>query len=309
MKKFIFKSIVLIIPILIVILVVENQLSKVKNSMNYKKNSLRKKSSEINTIILGSSQSYYGINPSFFSTKTFNLANSSQSIYYDKEILLKEIEGLTSLKNVIIPISYFSLFYKLEDGKEAWRINYYKKFWDIKSVDYNFFDVKNYSLLALYSPEKSINYIQKGVSKIDLSEGVDETGFLKRDSAGLSNRISNNLGRERIKYHTSLINEQNLSSILNSIDEMATMLIKKKINIYFLSLPIYKTYSDYLDNKIVAKNDSIINTLCKKYYCTYNNYSLDTRFVKEDFYDNDHLNVFGANKFSKILDSIIQSKK
>lgn len=308
MKKFLYKSIVLIIPILIVIAIVEVQLSKVKNSMDYKKTNLQKVASDVNTVILGSSQSYYGINPAYFSTKTFNLANSSQSIYYDKEILLKEIEHLTSLKNVIIPISYFSLYYNLEEGKESWRINYYKKFWDIKSLEYNLFDIKNYSLLALYSPEKCMEYFQAGLSKTDLSEGVDEVGFLKRDSAGLENRISNDLGRERFKYHTSILNQRNLPSITNYLDEIAILLKKKNVAIFFVSLPIYKTYSQYLDPKIVSKNDSIINTLCKQYNCNYSNYSSDTRFVKEDFYDNDHLNVYGATKFSKILDSMIHKK-
>lgn len=308
MKKIIFKIIFLIVPVLFVITLVENQLIKVKNSMSYKKINLTKKSNDIKTLILGNSQSYYGINPACFSTNTYNLANSSQSIYYDKEILFKEFDRLINLKNVIIPISYFSLYYDLEEGKEAWRINYYKYFWDIKSLNYNYLDVKNYSLLALYTPVKSIEYLQKGVSKIDLSEGTDKNGFLKRDSTGLRDRISNDLGLIRIKYHKSIMNKNNLYSNLKLIDEMAARLIKKKINIYFVSLPLYKTYSKYLDNKIVNKNDSIIKALCRKYNAKYYNYSLDKRFVKEDFYDNDHLNFIGANKFSKILDSIVQKK-
>ena len=36
---------------------------------------------------------------------------------------------------------------------------------------------------------------------------------------------------------------------------------------------------------------------------------LDERFIKEDFYDDDHLNMPGAAKLSKMIDSIIVQHK
>ena len=46
----------------------------------------------------------------------------------------------------------------------------------------------------------------------------------------------------------------------------------------------------------------------KKYGIEYYNYLKHSRFVKEDFKDNDHLNPKGAEKFSKIVDMEILKK-
>ena len=111
MKKIITKLLLLLVPILLVLLVIEFQLTKVKNSYNAKISGLAKCANQVNTIILGSSQSYYGINPVYFTSKAFNLANASQTLNYDKEILFKEIGKLPNLKNVVIPVSYFSFYF------------------------------------------------------------------------------------------------------------------------------------------------------------------------------------------------------
>jgi hypothetical protein len=45
-----------------------------------------------------------------------------------------------------------------------------------------------------------------------------------------------------------------------------------------------------------------------KYHVAYFNFLRDSRFVTADFYVSDHLNARGAEKFSKILNTIITNE-
>ena len=100
-------------------------LRNIPNDYIYKKKYLDVYSNEIETLVLGSSHSFYGVNPAFFFKNTFNASHISQSFDYDLEILEKYDGYLGELKTVVIPISYFSLFHKLESGSESWRIKNY----------------------------------------------------------------------------------------------------------------------------------------------------------------------------------------
>ena len=122
MKKFLFHLSKIILPILFFFLVLEIAIRKIPNDYQLKKDYLDKNAAEINTLILGSSHTFYGLNPEYFSKKTFNAAYVSQSLDLDYEILKKYDSKLKNLKTVIVPISYFSLFETLDTDVEKWRI-------------------------------------------------------------------------------------------------------------------------------------------------------------------------------------------
>jgi hypothetical protein len=311
MKQFFIKSLFFVLPFVIVAIIVEYKLRKIPNSYNYKKKSLKSKSNNLVTITLGASTALFGINPSYFKQPTFNLANASQSLYFDKELLLQQLDNLPKLKNVIIPIAYQSLYYKMNDSREKARVYAYNIFWNIKDQNFKPFDISNYSFIALLTPKSVFNIARKGFKKID-EDGIkliDDFGFTAMDSTEQNVRINDSMGRERYLSHIALMKDENVKNNIEILIELLTNLNKKNINVYFVSTPLYKTYSRYLDNKTLSKNDSILNVLCKQFNCTYSNFSFDSRFLKEDFYDNDHLNKYGAIKFSTILDSLIDYKK
>ncbi|WP_396198942.1 hypothetical protein [Flavobacterium sp.] len=107
MKKFWLHILKIIVPIFIFFLVLEIALQKIPNDYQLKKSYLDQNASKINTLILGSSHTYFGINPEYFSKQTFNAAYVSQTLDLDKELLHHYKDKLTNLETVIIPISYF----------------------------------------------------------------------------------------------------------------------------------------------------------------------------------------------------------
>ncbi len=66
MKRFVIKTIYISLPILVVAILMEILLRNTPNDYLFKKQYLDKHSSEIETLILGSSHSFYGFNPEYF---------------------------------------------------------------------------------------------------------------------------------------------------------------------------------------------------------------------------------------------------
>ncbi|MCX6210391.1 MAG: hypothetical protein NTZ59_13050 [Bacteroidetes bacterium] len=282
-------------------------MKQIPNSYTIKKKAIKFAGKQIETVILGSSQALYGINPKEFSIPTINLANASQSLYFDARLLEQQIDNLPSLKNVVFTIPYFSLYYDMNDSREKIRTYAYYHFWGIQNYNFNYFDIKNYSLIALLTPQRVFAIAKNHFKQLD-EESVGTMnmyGFLAMDSTNLEARINDSLGKLKFKDHSNLIKQKNIAINITILENLLTKLSTKKIKLYFVATPTYITYNQYFNKKILSTSDSIIKQLCYKYNCVYYNWSTDTTYKKEDFYDNDHLNKYGAAKFSRILDNII----
>jgi hypothetical protein len=109
MKKFIIYTLWFILPFVIIAIPMEYMLRQIPNDYKYKKNYLDKHSNEIQTLILGTSHAFYGIDPIYFSTNTFNASNVSQSLRFDFEILKKYQNEFANLETIVLAISYHSL--------------------------------------------------------------------------------------------------------------------------------------------------------------------------------------------------------
>ena len=158
MQKFLLKLLTVSILIISSLIFLEYQLAQIPNSYTLKKDCIENNLSQVDILILGSSQAYWSINPQPLSPHPCNLANSNQDLYYDYKLLDKYIDKLSHLKLVIISVSYFSLEFRLQNTDESWRKYFYQHFYDIPTND-NIFNIKNYSLIADYTPEKALEII------------------------------------------------------------------------------------------------------------------------------------------------------
>ena len=138
MRKFL--RIILIIFSLVILFLIGSEflLRKIPNDYNYKANYLSKNGADIETLILGSSHTFYGLNPNYFSTKTFNAGHSSQSLDLDYLVFKKYYKKMNNLKNVIIPISYFSYPFTLNEGKSLDKITNYNIYYNVNTSNDKF---------------------------------------------------------------------------------------------------------------------------------------------------------------------------
>lgn len=292
-----------LLPLLLVAIYFEYQLKNKPFVSSYaaKKYFFEKQLDSVEVLILGSSQTFNGIDPSCFKNKAFNLANVSQTIYYDKRLTLHYLPKLPKLKTVIINISYFSFFYQLYDIKENWRDYYYLQHFGIKYYQLNTFQLNNYSTFSVYQPLHSIKLATNNFEDENAKE-ILPNGYQPKYSQDL---ISDSLGKVRVDVH----NQENFASrrkeIENDLDDFVQQLKDKNLQVIFLTTPVYSTYSKFCDKKIIGANSQFINLLCKKYNYSYLNFFEDTRFDKDDFFDNDHIKNNGATKLSKIVNDTI----
>ena len=80
------------------------------NPYDYKDRWLSKHASEVETLILGSSVNYYGIDPSLLDGNTFNLAGVSQNPEYDYRLLRHYFDHIDHApRRVLLSVSYTTL--------------------------------------------------------------------------------------------------------------------------------------------------------------------------------------------------------
>jgi len=310
MKRFVIKTIYISLPILVVAILMEILLRNTPNDYLFKKQYLDKHSSEIEILILGSSHSFYGFNPEYFSSNTFNASHISQSLNYDFEILKKYQDQFKNLKTIILPISYFTLFGKLEAGSESWRVKNYIIYYDLNSskslIDYS----EVLSNRINVNIKRIASYYVLGNSTIsctDLGWGMSYNSKNARDLAETGKTASKRHTREDInsdKYQQ--IFQENIF-ILESIIQWSN---KNNVKILLLTPPAFKTYRQNLNQEQLKITINTTSDICSKYdNCIYDNLLSDTNFVATDFYDADHLSEIGAKKLSVLINERINKWK
>jgi hypothetical protein len=306
MKRFVIKTIYISLPILGVAILMELLLRNTPNDYLFKKQYLDKHSSEIETLILGSSHSFYGFNPEYFSSNTFNASHISQSLNYDFEILKKYQDQFKNLKTIILPISYFTLFGKLEAGSESWRVKNYIIYYDLNSskslIDYsevlsNRINV-NIKRIALY-------YVlgNSTISCTDLGWGTNHNSKNAIDLAETGKTASKRHTMEDInsdKYQQ--IFQENIF-ILESIIQWSN---KNNVKVLLLTPPAFETYRQNLNQEQLKITINTTSEICSRYEnCIYENLLSDINFVALDFFDADHLSEIGAKKLSELINEKI----
>ena len=102
MRRLYLKIALFLLPLLLVWLALEVFYRQVPNNYSYKDQQLQKVAPDVQTLIMGDSHAFYGINPAYFKDPTFNLSNISQSLLTDELLLEKHISNLPALKSVFV---------------------------------------------------------------------------------------------------------------------------------------------------------------------------------------------------------------
>jgi hypothetical protein len=304
LQKIILKIIIFLIPIATIIGYLEFKLSKIPNSYTQKRHLLESQLDSIEVLTLGPSHMFFGTDPKCFSKYGFNLAYKAQPLYYDIHITEKYLDKLPRLRMVIVDIGYMSLYYQMGGNNgDAWRRFFYSQFWDVYGPNMSVIDTRRYSKLALYTPVTCLDYIKKNF-KVDISEKMERNGFVP-----VNDSFNQSLGHpeavKKFQEWKAMMDSTQFKPICAELEEFIKRLKEKNIQIVFVTTPVLSEFTGLCDSNILNSNKNQIQNWCVAYNCQYFNYFTDDRFTKHDFYNFDHLNVHGAQKFSKIIDSEI----
>lgn len=294
MKKFVFHVLKISMPICLFLLVIEIAVRKIPNDYQLKKVYLDKNCTEINTLILGSSHTFYGLNPDYFSKKTFNAAYVSQSLDLDYDILKKYHSKFKNLKTVILPISYFSLFETLKSDVEKWRMKNYVLYYDFQKTS-----GVNPTLEILNSDIKS--NLKKIIKHYILHKSYITSSNLGWGTNFNSKNKKKFKGEITAKKHTAK-NFNLYHENVNTLKKIITLCKKNNTKIIFITTPTHKSYYQNVHKNQLEKTVQTVTDLVKaNSNCSYLNLLQSKKFTPEDFYDADHLNEIGAKKLSLIV--------
>ncbi len=299
MKKFLIKTTLIILPVLVGLISVEVLLKQIPNDYKYKASYLNKNVENIEVVALGSSHTYFGVNPIFFENKAFNMAHISQSLDYDFLLLDKYKEKFKNLKAVYISISYFSLWDRLCKGIEKWRCDYYfDSYGFTKNIKINNVLFSEGSLVG--KARRIKRYIFNGKNDVHCSK----LGFGRH--YGSHDLIAT--GKSASLRHTLNIAERKsiYDENITFLHSIIAWCEKRNIKVILFTPPAYHSYRENLNKEqfnLMLKTSKELAYKYKNYI--YHNFISDTDFTEQDFYDADHLNEKGAEKFTKKLNSYL----
>lgn len=171
MKRFLRKIALFVVPLLIIAVAMEFVAEAIPNSYTYKRDYMEQHGSQIQTLILGSSNAYDGLSPSVL-PDAFNLANSSQTLEDDYRLLSKYIDSMDSLQTVIVGLGYHSFGITKEEHRRTYYTLYMDLYprWPLSKYS---FEVGNPQLLL----KKIIKYaVSRDVTRCDsLGQRVGHT--------------------------------------------------------------------------------------------------------------------------------------
>lgn len=302
MNLFLKRILFLFVPIAFILCIGEYAIRQIPNSFKVKTEYLRENSSEIETLILGSSHTYYGVNPIFIKSKAFNASNISQSPDVDFAILKSYEDVLNNLKTVIIRLSYDTLFEQLKDSPEDWRLKDYKIYTD---VDFDYSLKHNSEILSIGT---------KQVIKTLKTYYFDKKPLLNCNSLGWGNDLSDRpktdlekVGVIAAKRHT-IEQWDLLEANISVYKQLNAWCEKRGVKVILVTPPAYISYRGNLNPVQYNEMIKVGNMLESEFdNCVYYNFMAHPDFMTSDFYDPDHLNVEGAKKFSLILNDLIEN--
>lgn len=251
---------------------------------------------EIEVLFLGSSHAYFGVNPDFIEKRrSFNAAHVSQTLVYDLEILKTYSDQLNSLKYLVLPIDYFTLF---SEGLPETFIKNYVIYYGI-SIEGSLKD-RIEIINGQNKLNQVFNYYLRNVTNIT----CNEKGWGKTYSSSNQQDLDKE-GKFRALRHTAKTSKF-VDKNVRVLNEIISFAKSKGVKIIFYTSPAFQTYVSRLNpTQLNTTIDKIVKVVGLNKDLYYFNFLSDNTFVKNDFWDGDHLNEIGAKKLTQKIDSIM----
>ena len=253
-------------------------------------------SREVEVLVLGSSHTFYGVNPEWLDDAAYSLAQVSQTYRYDDYLLRRY--PTPRLRAVIIPFSYFSLYEDFESQPEtAYLAARYRIYMDCpyhRRLSRYGFEVLNFGsfkekLKSLWQPAR-LSWNSRGW-------GSNYTG------QAASGQQDN--GRARARANTYA--DRRLAP-LNAcfLSSMFSWCRQRGVRVLLITTPVTPSFRAAESPAQRAENRHWLTNLLRRYpEVEYYDFESAPCFTAADFYDADHLNAQGARRLTSLLRAIL----
>ena len=315
MRPFVRKILIFSAIMLTLIVAAEIYVRSMPNPARYKHQWMLAHSTEVETLILGSSHTFYGINPAMFGPHAFNIAQPTQPYRYDWYQLTHY--PMPRLKTVILPFSYQSVFEDLEAQPHL-------RYWAVRYRLYMDCDI--HSPLSIYGFEcLHIAPFKEKLTSLWRPAQVkwDSLGFGTTNGTTSLLLQGKDNGKQRAEENTYVETTDKLNLDLDPgrdrlhaqpimfLDSIAGWCDRRNVRLLLITSPVSPSFRRYSNPRQVAISDSTLRQIIRRHPCiSYHDYWADPAFRPADFYDADHLNLYGANKLTKkVVKDLFLNKK
>ena len=287
MRKFLKKILLYALPIILMAVAMELLVEQIPNSYTYKRTYMEQHAAEIQTLVLGSSYAYDGIDAKMLDN-AFNLANSSQCFEDDYRLLQRYIVHMDSLQTVILPLSYSSL----QMVSSSNRRGYYTIYMDL----YPRWPLSKYSFECC-----NLELMTKKIIKHALHADV-----VRCDSLG--QRIGHTLDTRPADWQDTealVANDRFVGPAAQPYIEENTYWLRRMalecqvsgVELYLVKMPALQDYRAAMPQEQVEVMNCAITTIANKFDCVH---VLDYQAwgTEDDFWNATHLNTDGARRLT-----------
>lgn len=262
----------------------------IPNSYTYKREYIEQHGSQIETLILGSSNAYDGLNPSVL-PNAFNLANSSQTLEDDYRLLAKYIDSMDSLQTVIVGLGYHSLGATTEDNRRTYYTIYMDLYprWPISKYS---FEVCNPEMLV----KKIIKYaVSRDVTRCDsLGQRVGHTLETAQSGAEWWNKdVEAMVENDRLEIENCRLEIEENTRYLHAIVDLCNAHNVKPV---IVQMPVREEYKKLLPEEQVALMDEVLRSLESSAICID---ASEWEIPEDGWYNATHLTKEASEEFTR----------
>lgn len=321
MKKFLVKLLVFVALVALMLTVLELGFRLKPTAFKSKYAGLGKYAPEVEILVLGHSHSDQGFNSKITRRRSYNMSMGFQHIYFDDCIAAQFLDRMDSLKCVVITPSYFHFYYSLPDlkemsGENLFNMVHFHLYWNVDSLPSGKIPgyVPRYNLEVLNNPVSS--YVQ--MFRHYLSGGFKTAGKIYADPYGyhepdvtVSEEFLDADGIHRARDHQPHYNgeipEFKLAGNYYIYDRLIKRCAEKGVKAAVVMFPCWHTYVENLDDHQLSGTRRMLEELARNNdNCAVFDHMTDGRFVAGDFQDGIHLNKYGAEKMTRLLEEEIE---
>jgi len=275
------------------------------NSYRQKQQGMEEHAAHIHTLFLGNSHGFYSINPHAFPQPSYNLCNVSQTLDYDSLLLCRALDVCPQLQTVVLIADHSNLFDPPRLQLEPFRATYYHLYMDFPistlSSPLHAFELSNFDAAK-------IKFLQWWDGNNSTCDSLGWCHNYTPDKRPLKN-LSHEMAVAAARHHGDQTID-NAFTNRQTLFHIARLLQERHITLVLLLTPVTSDYTRTIIDEFPKVDYFVRHTLMQcasRYGAIIADYSTDSNFINEDFFDADHLTTIGGDKFSTLLAEFLDS--
>lgn len=302
MSHFIRRLLLFLLPVILLGVGAESFLRSFPNSYRVKASAMNLMADSVESIILGNSHAYYAVRPALLSDAAVNLANVSQTLAIDREILETYAPRCSRLKTVYLVCDHSNLFDPpLDHGDESFRLTYYHLYMNLcrpawtKPFDWELWHTAS----AVEKLKNRIGAREQATADCDSLGWGTAFAEARRDTANLSQSMA----QRRAEKHTcrdGSLAEANCREVRH----IAAYCRDHHLRLILFATPVTAAYLQHIPASQRAYVNELLHSVQLDFGAVIVDDSTNPRFSDDDFFDADHLSDAGAAKFTQLFKKI-----